>query len=37
MRRAAFPQQLTFCGGPVLIETARMLARARTEALADGA
>ena len=34
MHRAAFPQQLTFCGGPVLIETARMLARARDEALA---
>ena len=34
MHRATFPQQLTFCGGPVLIRTAAMLARARDEALA---
>ena len=34
MHRATFPQQLTFCGGPVLIETARMLAKAREDALA---
>ncbi|MCI3132469.1 ABC transporter substrate-binding protein [Phenylobacterium aquaticum] len=34
MHRAVFPQNLTFCGGPVLIESARMLARARREALA---
>jgi len=34
MHRATFPQQLTFCGGPVLIETARMLAKARDETLA---
>lgn len=34
MHRATFPQQLTFCGGPVLIETARMLAKARDDALA---
>jgi iron complex transport system substrate-binding protein len=34
MYRGSFPQRLTFCGGPVLIETARMLARVRTEALA---
>jgi len=33
MHRAVFPQQLTYCGGPVLIETAKMLARARREAL----
>lgn len=33
MHRANFPQQLTFCGGPVLIRTAQMLARAREEAL----
>lgn len=33
MHRANFPQQLTFCGGPVLIRSARMLARARDEAL----
>jgi len=31
--RAAFPQRLTFCGGPVLIDTARMLAKARRDAL----
>jgi len=31
--RATFPQRLTFCGGPVLIDTARMLAKARREAL----
>jgi iron complex transport system substrate-binding protein len=34
MRRAVFPQRLTFCGGPVLIETAAMLARVRKDALA---
>lgn len=34
MFRASFPQRLTFCGGPVLIDTAAMLARARREALA---
>lgn len=34
MHRATFPQRLTFCGGPVLIDTARLLARVRTEALA---
>jgi iron complex transport system substrate-binding protein len=34
MHRAVFPQTLTFCGGPVLIDSARMLARARREALA---
>jgi iron complex transport system substrate-binding protein len=33
MHRAVFPQQLTFCGGPVLIRSARMLARARQDAL----
>ncbi|HEY3696706.1 ABC transporter substrate-binding protein [Phenylobacterium sp.] len=33
MHRAVFPQRLTFCGGPVLIETAAMLARVRREAL----
>lgn len=33
MHRVAFPQQLTFCGGPVLIATAAMLARARIETL----
>jgi iron complex transport system substrate-binding protein len=34
MHRASFPQQLTFCGGPVLITTAQMLVRARQAALA---
>lgn len=34
MHRVVFPQQLTFCGGPVLIATAAMLARARVETLA---
>ena len=33
MHRATFPQNLTFCGGPVLIQTAAMLAKARREAL----
>lgn len=33
MHRAVFPQRLMFCGGPVLIETAAMLAKARREAL----
>ncbi|HQN50140.1 MAG TPA: ABC transporter substrate-binding protein, partial [Phenylobacterium sp.] len=34
LHRAAFPQNLTFCGGPVLIDCAAMLAKARREALA---
>ena len=33
MHRVAFPQNLTFCGGPVLIDSAAMLAKARREAL----
>jgi iron complex transport system substrate-binding protein len=33
MHRAVFPQRLIYCGGPALIETAQMLARARREAL----
>jgi len=37
VHRAAFPQRLMFCGGPVLIETAAMLARARRGALAQRA
>lgn len=37
MHRATFPQNLTFCGGPVLIRTAAMLAKARREALAGRA
>ena len=34
MRRATFPQQLTFCGGPVLIRTAALLAKVREATLA---
>ena len=34
MTRIAFPQQLTYCGGPVLIATAQMLAAARGTVLA---
>jgi iron complex transport system substrate-binding protein len=34
MARAVFPERLLFCGGPVLIQTAAVLARARTAALA---
>lgn len=34
MYRAYFPERLMYCGGPVLIETAQMLAKARNEALA---
>jgi iron complex transport system substrate-binding protein len=33
MHRASFPQNLTFCGGPVLIDAAHMLAQARRAAL----
>lgn len=33
MRRAVFPERLLFCGGPVLIQTAAALARARDAAL----
>lgn len=33
MHRATFPQRLTFCGGPVLIDTAQMLAQVRRDAL----
>lgn len=33
MHRAVFPQQLTYCGGPVLISTAGMMAQARRAAL----
>jgi len=32
MRRAVFPERLLFCGGPVLIQTAAALARARDAA-----
>ncbi len=34
MHRASLPQRLTFCGGPVLIDLAATLARARRETLA---
>ena len=34
MQRAVFPERLLFCGGPVLIQTAAALARARQAALA---
>ncbi len=33
MRRAVFPERLLFCGGPVLIQTAAALGRARETAL----
>lgn len=33
MRREAFPQRLLYCGGPVLIDTAQALARARRNVL----
>jgi iron complex transport system substrate-binding protein len=33
MHRAAFPQRLLYCGGPVLIHTAAALAKAREDAL----
>lgn len=32
MRRAVFPERLLFCGGPVLIQTAAALSRARDSA-----
>lgn len=34
MERAVFPERLLFCGGPVLIQTAAALSRARNAALA---
>ncbi len=34
MYRASFPQTLTFCGGPVLIDCAAMLAKAYREGIA---
>lgn len=33
MQRAIFPERLLFCGGPVLIQTAAALSRAREQAL----
>lgn len=37
MERAIFPERLLFCGGPVLIQTAAALSRARNAALARSA
>jgi len=37
MRREPFPEVLTYCAGPVMIEDAQALARARKSALAEGA
>jgi iron complex transport system substrate-binding protein len=37
MRQARLPERLLYCGGPVLIETADAMARARTLALKEGA
>ena len=31
MRRVIFPERLLYCGGPTLIETARLLADARRQ------
>jgi iron complex transport system substrate-binding protein len=36
MTRAAFPDRLLFCGGPVLIESAAALAKARKHATGEG-
>jgi iron complex transport system substrate-binding protein len=35
MERATFPERLLFCGGPVLIQTAAALSRAREHALSN--
>ena len=35
MRRAVFPERLLFCGGPVLIQTAAALSRARQAVLTE--
>lgn len=37
MRQARLPEKLLYCGGPVLIETAATMARARSQALKEGA
>jgi iron complex transport system substrate-binding protein len=34
MHRAAFSERLLYCGGPVLVDTAAVLVRAREQALA---
>ena len=36
MERATFPERLLFCGGPVLIQTAAALSRAREHVLSNG-
>ncbi len=37
MRQVQLPEKLLYCGGPVLIETAAAMARARAQALKEGA
>ena len=37
MARAVFPERLLYCGGPVLIQTAAVLAAARRQVLGDAA
>lgn len=37
MRQVRLPENLLYCGGPVLIQTAAALAQARVQALAEGA
>jgi iron complex transport system substrate-binding protein len=37
MARAVFPERLLYCGGPVLIQTAAVLATARRQVLGDAA
>lgn len=37
MRRVTFPERLTYCGGPVILEAMPMLARARSLAIGAGA
>lgn len=37
MARAVFPERLLYCGGPVLIQTAAVLATARLQVLGDAA
>lgn len=37
MRQVRLPERLLYCGGPVMIETAAAMARARAQALKEGA
>lgn len=37
MRQVRMPEKLLYCGGPVLIETAAVMAQARAQALKEGA